>query len=163
MTKSSEPTHPRPARQSSSRIVPRQRSRYATIPIWPATLEEDSLRAKMRYAFEANDPGSALSFSELLLRCRPGDVEAHETGLRSRVALEEMFVEWLGGWTRRPRLVLQAGLLPILDLELGEAAVVENINGRATVQDLAHAVSLPPLEVLRLLFALAHGGAIVFD
>jgi hypothetical protein len=158
-----EPPRQEARRRSSSRIIPRHRAPSATIPIWPATVAEDDLRASMVRASEAGDAGGALYYSELLLHCRPGDVEVHEMLLRSRVAIEEMFVEWLGGSTRRPRVVIEAALLPLLDLEPEEAALVDLIDGNATVQDLVCAVALPPLDVLRTLFALAHGGALSME
>jgi hypothetical protein len=148
-----EPPRQEARRRSSSRIIPRHRAPSATIPIWPATVAEDDLRASMVRASEAGDAGGALYYSELLLHCRPGDVEVHE----------EMFVEWLGGSTRRPRVVIEAALLPLLDLEPEEAALVDLIDGNATVQDLVCAVALPPLDVLRTLFALAHGGALSME
>lgn len=147
--------------QSISRIVPKHRARLETIPIWPALIKVDEARAKMNEALYRGDAGEGLYWSQILQRCAPGDLEARECELRCSLMIEDLFVDWLGGYDRIPTRLPTDDEPPPYEADPADAFILQAADGHATIRDLATFGPVPPLALLKSLYALVHAGRIL--
>ena len=93
----------------------------------------------------------ALRVAEGILRQDPDDADALQASAISKSELNRIYIDRLGAVSRVPRIVACAEELREIPIDVQAGLVLSLIDGRRTIEEIAAAGRVAPLEALRVL------------
>jgi hypothetical protein len=121
---------------------------------------DEALADRMLERLAAGDHEASLMAAEALLRRDPRDVDALGCAEMCRTALRELYIARVGASLDRVPAGVNREAVAALTLDALTACVLSRIDGKTTLQEIAFAAGMPPVQALRVLSELYLKGVI---